>query len=61
MVEQAKVMQNELGEQIRVEIEEIKDREVAAYEKSRKKKDPDLDRSKIQVRLPDELVDKIVK
>lgn len=61
MVEQAKVMQNEFGDEIRVEIEEIKDREVAAYEKSRKKKDPDLDRSKIQVRLPDHLVDKIVK
>lgn len=39
----------------------MKDREVAAYEKSRKKKDPDLDRSKIQVRLPDTLLERIVQ
>ena len=39
----------------------MKDAEVAAYEKTRKKKDPDLDRSKIHVRLPEDILQKIVK
>ena len=39
----------------------MKDAEVAAYEKTRKKKDPDLDRSKIHIRLPDEILQTIVK
>ena len=47
---------NELGDSIRAAIEELKDNEVASYEKTRKKKDPDIDRSKINVRLPDEIL-----
>jgi adenylate kinase family enzyme len=39
----------------------LKDAEVAAYEKNRKKKDPDLDRAKIHVRLPEEILQTIVK
>jgi adenylate kinase family enzyme len=50
-----------LGDRIRQTIEELKDLEVAAYEKTRKKKDPDLDRTKINVRLPDEILQRIVK
>lgn len=53
MIEVAKNTNDDLGFEIQDEIEELKDKEVAAYEKSRKKKDPDLDRNKIQVRLPD--------
>lgn len=34
---------------------------MAAYEKSRKKKDPDLDRNTLKPRLPEEILRKIVK
>jgi adenylate kinase family enzyme len=34
---------------------------MANYEKTRKKKDPDLDRSTIKPRLPDDLVWKVVQ
>jgi hypothetical protein len=34
----------------------LKDIEVAAYEKSRKKKDPDIDRSSLKPRIPDDLL-----
>jgi hypothetical protein len=34
----------------------MKDIEVAAYEKSRKKKDPDIDRSSLKPRVPDDLL-----
>ena len=39
----------------------MKDIEVAAYEKSRKKKDPDLDRSTLKPRIPDDFLHRIVK
>ena len=39
----------------------MKDIEVAAYEKTRKKKDADLDRSTLKPRLPDEVLRRIVK
>ena len=39
----------------------MKDIEVAAYEKTRKKKDPDLDRNSLKPRLPDDILRKIVK
>jgi len=39
----------------------LKDIEIAAYEKSRKKKDPDLDRNTLKPRLPDEFLRRIVK
>lgn len=61
MIKHASNQKDELGDKIRATIEELKDAEVAAYEKTRKKKDPDLDRSKINVRLPDELLQRIVK
>lgn len=44
-----------------MKIEELKDIEVAAYEKTKKKKDPDLDRNTIKPRLPDSFLYKIVK
>jgi adenylate kinase family enzyme len=61
MIKHASSQQDELGELIKNTIEELKDAEVAAYEKTRKKKDPDLDRSKINVRLPEDILHKIVK
>ena len=40
----------------------MKDQIIAEYEKTRnKKKDPELDRATIKVRLPDEILYKIVK
>ena len=42
-------------------VEQLKQDELAAYEKTRKKKDPDLDPAKIKVRFPDEMVNKLVK
>lgn len=54
--------QNSLGDEIRAKIEELKDIAVAEYEKTRnKKKDPELDRATIKVRLPDEILYRIVR
>ena len=61
MIKHASGKNDALGDLIKKTIEELKDAEVAAYEKTRKKKDPDLDRSKINVRLPDEILQQIVK
>jgi len=61
MVEAAKKAKDELGDELREKIEILKDEEVEKYEKTRKKKDPDLDRSTIKVRLPGEMLQKIVK
>lgn len=36
--------------------EEIKNKILADYEKTRKKKDPELDRSLIKVKLPDDII-----
>jgi hypothetical protein len=54
--------QNPLGEEIRAKIEELKDVAVAEYEKTRnKKKDPELDRATIKVRLPDDILYRIIR
>jgi hypothetical protein len=54
-------LQDSFGDEIRKKIEETKDQVVADYEKTRKKKDPELDRSTIKVRLPDEFLYRLVK
>jgi len=61
MIEDAKKSKDKLGEDVREKIDLLKDEEVEKYEKTRKKKDPDLDRSTIKVRLPVEMLQKIVK
>ena len=61
MIKNASGKDDELGDLIRKTVEELKDAKVAEYEKTRKKKDPDLDRATIQVRLPDEILQQIVK
>ena len=53
---------NAFGEELRNKIEELKDLQVAEYEKTRnKKKDPELDRSTLKPRLPEEYLYKILR
>ena len=54
-------LQDAFGDEIRRKAEEIKDQVVADYEKTKKKKDPELDRSAIKVRLPDEILHRLVR
>lgn len=49
------------GEVMRTRIEELKDIAEAEYEKNRKKKDPDFDRVSCKPRLPDDIVQELVK
>lgn len=54
--------QGPLGDEIRAKIEELKDQIVAEYEKTRnKKKDPELDRTQIKTRLPDDFLYRILR
>lgn len=53
-------LQDHLGDEIRKKAEEIKDQMVVDYDKAKKKKDPDLDRSTIKVRLPDDFLYRLV-
>lgn len=61
MIQEAQQADDELAQEINAKIEELKDIELAAYEKTRKKKDPDLDRNTLKPRLPDEFLRKIVQ
>ena len=61
MVDHARKLKDDMGDEIRQKEEELKDMEVEKYEKTRKKKDPDLDRNTIKVRFPDEVINKVVK
>lgn len=54
-------LQDSFGEEIRKKAEEIKDQTVEEYNKTKKKKDPELDRNNIKVRLPDEMLYRLVK
>ena len=56
MVSEAQTFDDELGQELRDKIEELKDMEMANYEKTRKKKDPDMDRSTLKPRLTDDLL-----
>ena len=46
-------LKDEFGDEIRKKAEEIKDQTIEDYNKTKKKKDPELDRLAIKVRLPD--------
>ncbi len=61
LVQMGYKMQDALGEEIRKKAEEIKDQTVADYDKTKKKKDPELDRNTIKVRLPDEILYRLIK
>lgn len=54
-------MQDDFGNEIRNKAEEIKNQIVADYEKTKKKKDPELDRNTIKVRLPDDILVRLLK
>ena len=61
MVDYAKKQKDSLGSEIAQKIDELKQEEIEKYEKTRKKKDPDLDLDSIKVRLPSETLHKLVK
>jgi adenylate kinase len=61
LIHEAQMANNDLGHEIKVKIDELKDIEIAAYEKTKKKKDPDLDRNTLKPRIPDSILYKIVK
>jgi len=62
LISAAMKFQNPLGDEIRAKIEELKDIAVAEYEKTRnKKKDPELDRATVKVRIPDDILYRIVR
>ena len=62
LISQAMKFQTPFGDELRAKVEELKDVAVAEYEKTRnKKKDPELDRATVKVRLPDEMLYKIVR
>ena len=52
---------NEYGQKLTARVEELKDAAEAEYEKSRKKKDPDFDRSTCNPRLPDDVISDLVR
>lgn len=54
-------LQDQLGDEIRKKDEEIRTQTVEDYNKTKKKKDPELDRNNIKVRLPDEYLYKLIK
>jgi adenylate kinase len=61
IVDMGKNLNNDYGEIVLAKIEELKDEAQEAYEKSRKKKDPDFDRDNCHPRLPDEILYELVK
>jgi len=56
MLAEAKQAGDQLANDINKKIEELKDIEVAAYEKTKKKKDPDIDRNSLKPRIPDDML-----
>ena len=49
-------LQDEFGAEIAQKVEEIKDKTTEDYNKTKKKKDPELIRENIKVRLPDDIM-----
>lgn len=49
------------AETMKARVEELKDEAEAEYEKSRKKKDPDFNRDAFMPRLPDDVINELVK
>ena len=56
MINEASQANTDISREIKAKIDELKDVEIAAYEKTRKKKDPDLDRNTLKPRLPDDIL-----
>jgi adenylate kinase len=61
MVDHAVKEESTLGDSVRGKIEILKDQVLEDYEKTRKKKDPDLNRDDIKPRLPEDVICKIVQ
>jgi adenylate kinase len=61
LIQEAIAANDAFSHEILAKIEELKDIEVAAYEKTRKKKDPDLDRNSLKPRLPNDILRRILK
>lgn len=61
LLHEAQQPSHSMYQEICEKVEELKDAEVAAYEKTRKKKDPDLDRNTLKPRLPDDIMRRIVR
>jgi adenylate kinase len=67
IIEMGKELQDELGEEVRYKIEELKDKMVEEWEeaqkkiKNRKKNEPHIDRNTLNPRLPDEIVVKLLR
>lgn len=56
IVSMGKALTNELGQKLNSRIDELKDQAEADYERTKKKKDPDFDRSTFNPRLPDDIL-----
>ena len=54
-------LQDSFGDEIRKKSDEIKEQIIADYEKVKKKKDPGLEWNSIKVRLPDEIICRLIK
>lgn len=61
MVDHAVKEESNLGDKVRAKIEILKDNVLEDYEKTRKKKDPDLNRDDIKPRLPESVICQIVQ
>lgn len=61
MIDHAKKEKSELGDKVRANIEELKDHIIEEFEKTRKKKDNDLNRDELKPRLGDDMIYHIVK
>lgn len=61
MIEDAKKSKDELGEELRDCVDKLIIEEKEIYEKNKKKKDPEFDPNTVKVRLPVEMLQKIVK
>jgi len=61
IIDYALSLDNDFGKQLKDKIEDLKDHAEAEYEKTRKKKDPDFDRSSYSPRLTDDILSDLVK
>ena len=61
IVSMGKQLTNDYGKQLKVKVEELIDQAEADYEKTRKKKDPDFDRSTCNPRFTDDILADLVK
>lgn len=61
IIDMGNSLTNEYGQKLKARVEELIDQAEAEYEKTRKKKDPDFDRSSCNPRLPDDIISDLVR